>query len=76
MADNPRWVQPWSDWDDDLHRWATTLNPAEITEALLFFGLRGIYGDLTLVERLREFVTHLIVQNPRFLRRLSHLSTR
>jgi CBS domain-containing protein len=76
MADNPRWVQPWRDWSNYFCRWVTDLDPAKIVEALLFFDLRGIYGDLTLVERLHEFVTHLIVENPRFLRRLSHLSTR
>jgi CBS domain-containing protein len=76
MANNPRWVQPLAGWADYFHHWVTALDLAEIVEVLLFFDLRAIYGDLTLAGQLHDLITALVAQNPRFLSRLSHLSTR
>jgi CBS domain-containing protein len=40
------------------------------------FDLRGITGELALVEQLRDFANQLLAQHPRFLDRLRRLSLR
>ena len=76
MASNPQWVQPLTGWQTQFSRWVTSWDPTELVEAMLFFDLRGIYGDLTLVDQLHNFITQLMSETPHFLRQLAHLSTR
>jgi CBS domain-containing protein len=75
-ADNPFLVQPLSGWQGHFRQWVSQWDLAEIAEALLFFDLRGLYGDMALAGQLQDFVEELLVQNPRFLDRLNRLSTR
>ncbi|MCL4303281.1 MAG: CBS domain-containing protein [Anaerolineae bacterium] len=73
-ADNPLWVQSVSGWQDRFHRWATTWEPEEEFNFLIFFDFRGVYGDLTLPRNLRRYIAKLLDEHPRFLTRLAHLS--
>jgi CBS domain-containing protein len=75
-ADNPHWVQPLSGWQSYFRRWVSEWELADIAEVLLFFDLRGVAGELALVDQLRDFVNPLLDQNPRFLGRLRLLSLR
>jgi CBS domain-containing protein len=76
MASNFHWVQPLSGWQAHFEHWVSQSDPAEIVEALLFFDLRGVQGELGLVEQLRRFITQLLAGRPGFLTRLAHLSIR
>jgi CBS domain-containing protein len=75
-ADNPLWVQSLSGWQDHFREWVGQRDLADIAEALLFFDLRGLYGEMALAGQLQTFVEELLIQNPRFLSRLNRLSTR
>lgn len=76
MASNPRWTQSVSGWQTIFTHWIDNRDPAEIVEALLFFDLRGIYGNLLLTEQLYNFIFDLLERHPRFLRQLGRLSIR
>jgi CBS domain-containing protein len=73
-ADNPQWVQSVSGWRDQFRHWATTWDPEEEANFLIFFDFRGVGGDLSLAKNLRHFVGDLLDEHPRFLIRLAHLS--
>jgi CBS domain-containing protein len=74
-ADNPHWVQSLSGWQGHFYRWATTWEPDEEPNFLIFFDLRGVSGDLALAKSLRCFIADLLAEHPRFLTRLAHLSS-
>ncbi|MBN1950680.1 MAG: cache domain-containing protein [Bacteroidales bacterium] len=52
MAMNPRWTQPLSVWKEYFTGWITNSDPQSILDSSIFFDLRCIYGDCTLVTRL------------------------
>ncbi|MBI1879645.1 MAG: CBS domain-containing protein [Chloroflexi bacterium] len=54
-ADNPQWVQSVSGWCDHFRYWATTWDPEEEPNFLIFFDFRGVFGDLSLAKNLRHF---------------------
>jgi CBS domain-containing protein len=76
MVSNPEWVQSFQGWQNHFQRWVNQWDLAEIAEVLLFFDLRGVYGDRVLIDQLQHFITNLLSQHPRFLSRLAHLSIR
>ncbi len=56
MASNPRWCQPYSQWEEYFRDWITTPEPKEVLHATIFFDFRPGYGDLPLGERLRDYL--------------------
>jgi CBS domain-containing protein len=73
-AANSQWVQPISGWFEHFRRWVTTWELDETTNFLIFFDFRGIHGDLSLAEQLRQFTFELLAEQPRFLTRLAYIS--
>ncbi len=56
MASNPKWVQPLSRWKEYFTQWITQSEPQSVLEASIFFDFRGVFGNATLVNNLREHV--------------------
>jgi len=67
MAMNPRWCQPFSVWQDYFKQWISTSEPTDLLETKIFFDFRGVYGDLKIVEELRNRLHQLVVNKPMFL---------
>lgn len=54
MASNPRWCQPISKWKEYFREWVKNSDPENILDTSIFFDLRFVYGDKTLVKELKE----------------------
>jgi CBS domain-containing protein len=55
MASNPRWRQPLSSWKNYFRTWITEADLHSVEDALLFFDMRPVGGDLSLFEALAAF---------------------
>lgn len=67
MARNPRWRQPLGDWKETFRRWILSPDREEIVQASTFFDLRGLYGEMSLVEDLRASILESLQRERRFL---------
>ncbi|MEY3422373.1 MAG: hypothetical protein RIR48_2680, partial [Bacteroidota bacterium] len=72
MAKNPYWTQPYSNWVQYFTQWITIPEPINIMEASIFFDLRGVYGDLEMVNSLRAQLEPIITQNETFFYHLAY----
>ncbi|MEJ6019401.1 DUF294 nucleotidyltransferase-like domain-containing protein [Corynebacterium sp. H113] len=54
MASNPEWRMTVSDWSSTFHRWITAPDGDALLHAQTFFDIRGIHGDMALVDELRS----------------------
>ena len=52
MARNPKWRRPLSGWTETFRRWILEPEAHALLEAGIFFDLRGLHGDMTLVSKL------------------------
>lgn len=70
MATNPAWRQPLSVWRRTFATWMSEPDPRALVNASIFFDMRAVHGDHSLLEQLRErvlqaapsasvFLTHL-----------------
>ncbi|MCA1757610.1 MAG: DUF294 nucleotidyltransferase-like domain-containing protein [Bacteroidales bacterium] len=57
MASNPEWVLPLDEWTKLFSGWIENSDPNSVLDTNIFFDFRGICGDITLADRLREHVT-------------------
>jgi len=58
MAGNPRWNQDLNTWRSYFSEWILNSQPKDILDLTIFLDFRGIYGDLSLIEKLRDHVNH------------------
>jgi len=56
MAGNPKWNKDLRAWKGYFTHWIQESNPQNILNAAIFFDFRHIYGDISLVDELREYV--------------------
>jgi len=56
MAGNPKWNQDLKTWQSYFSKWIQSSQPKDILDLAIFLDFRGIYGDLSLIEKLRDFV--------------------
>jgi CBS domain-containing protein len=56
MASNPRWRKPYSVWKGYFDRWISAPEPEEVLNATIFFDFRPGYGQVSLGERLRDYL--------------------
>ncbi|MCX2574551.1 DUF294 nucleotidyltransferase-like domain-containing protein [Pedobacter sandarakinus] len=56
MATNPNWTHSLSHWKYNYKNWIEEALPETAVKFAAFFDCRAIYGDLSLMERLRAFV--------------------
>ena len=77
MASNPKWCQPVSKWKEYFKEWVENSDPESILDTSIFFDLRYVYGDKSLVDELKKeiikitdskavFFTHLAQSVHRF----------
>jgi len=60
MAGNPKWNQDLSTWQSYFSEWVRNSEPKDILDVAIFFDFRGIYGDLSLIEKLRDHVNRSV----------------
>ncbi len=71
MASNPRWCLSASEWREAFGRWIFYGNPDAVLNATIFFDFRALYGNASLAEELRHWLTVAAADNRRFLRYLA-----
>ncbi len=54
MARNPKWCQPLPAWKQTFRRWILEPDPKALMHASIFFDLRHLYGDESLVNALLD----------------------
>jgi len=54
MATNDQWRQPWSVWNGYFTQWIESPQPKALLYSSIFFDLRCLYGDSSLLERLQS----------------------
>ncbi len=67
MAKNPEWCQPLSVWRSTFHRWISVPEEKALMHANIFFDLRAVYGDVALVDELKESIRTSARDNTIFL---------
>ncbi|MGF1470998.1 MAG: DUF294 nucleotidyltransferase-like domain-containing protein [Rubrobacteraceae bacterium] len=67
MAQNPSLRLPLSGWKEYFRRLISTPDADVLVWASVFFDLRGLYGDMTLVEELENSILESLEHNRRFL---------
>jgi CBS domain-containing protein len=63
MASNPKWTHSLSHWKRNYKSWIDDALPETAVKFSTFFDCRAVYGDLTIMDELREFVNKEL-QNP------------
>lgn len=66
MASNPTWCQPLSQWKKYFKKWITSAEPQDLLDINIFFDLRQVYGDKTLVDQLQLEIREVIKHHPAF----------
>jgi len=56
MAKNPKWCQPLSVWKNYFHSWIRTADPQDLLQSSIFFDFRGAYGEIKMVDELRQYL--------------------
>jgi len=54
MAQNPDWCQPLNSWKEYFREWVANSDPESILDTSIFFDLRHVYGDRSMVDELRK----------------------
>ncbi|MEJ2282369.1 MAG: putative nucleotidyltransferase substrate binding domain-containing protein [Desulfobacterales bacterium] len=71
MAQNPQWCQPLARWKKYFSEWIHTAEPEALLQASIFFDFRGAYGEMDLVDRLRQHLFASLDGWPGFFRHLT-----
>ncbi|WP_161939452.1 DUF294 nucleotidyltransferase-like domain-containing protein [Thermosulfurimonas dismutans] len=74
MASNPQWCQPLKTWKDYFRKWINTPTPEAILRSVILFDFRGLYGDLSLAEKLRSFLLKEVQKKDIFLLHMAKLT--
>lgn len=67
MASNPDWRQPLETWKKYFHKWITVPEAKALMHANIFFDLRAVYGDASLVDELKQSIRKDAKRNELFL---------
>ena len=67
MATNPKWRQPYKTWRKYFDTWITKPEPMALMLASVFFDLRHVYGDDSLLKKLQKKVFKHSQKNRIFL---------
>ena len=71
MAGNPECCLSGPEWERRFGRWIDQGTPEHLLKSSIFFDLRGIEGDLSVVESLRSKLLHKTAFNSRFRRQMA-----
>ena len=58
MAGNPKWNQDLNTWQSYFSKWIQSSQAKDMLDLAIFLDFRGIYGDLNLIDKLRDHVNH------------------
>lgn len=75
MATNPRWRQPISVWKRSFSNWICTPTSKAIHHAVNLFDFRGLHGDLSLANELKEHLMRSLKDQKIFLKAVADLTT-
>jgi CBS domain-containing protein len=59
MANNPKWCKPLVTWKNYFKQWIEDSDPESILDSSIFFDLRHVYGDPSIIEELKGEVFSL-----------------
>jgi CBS domain-containing protein len=76
MASNPKWCQPLKVWKKYFSQWIFTPKGESINLSNIFFDFRGIYGDFSLEESLRDYLLNIVKDQRVFLGYLANLAVK
>ncbi|MGM0876904.1 MAG: DUF294 nucleotidyltransferase-like domain-containing protein [Bacillota bacterium] len=57
MAREEKWRKSLSEWKKEIQAWKNELDAEEIQKFTIFYDFRPIYGDFSLAEEIRDFLT-------------------
>ncbi|WP_448851071.1 DUF294 nucleotidyltransferase-like domain-containing protein [Corynebacterium sp. 335C] len=75
MASNPQWRMTVGQWEETFHGWITAPDGDALLHAQTFFDIRGIHGDMRLVEQLRASYVPIAAGSTRLHGHLAKLAT-
>jgi PAS domain S-box-containing protein len=73
MAQNPRWNQSLSTWKKYFTEWIVTPEPQNLLDLSIFFDIRCVYGDKSLVDELIHHINQALSQHPPFFGSLARV---
>lgn len=76
MASNPKWCQPLTVWKKYFAEWIHTPKGDSIMLSNIFFDFRGIYGDFSLEEELRDYLLKTVKDQKIFLGYIANLAVK
>ncbi len=71
MAGNARCCLSLSEWRERFAQWVDRGDPQALLDSAIFFDFRPLWGEATLSQRLRDWLTPLARSNSRFRRQLA-----
>jgi CBS domain-containing protein len=71
MASNAQWRQPLSVWRGYFNQWIEQPKAQTLLHSCIFFDLDGVYGEIELVENLKDLLAQKASSNPAFLAALA-----
>jgi len=71
MATTTQWCQPLEEWQNTVRRWTVSPTPDAVMRVSIFFDLRAIHGDASLVQRLQNVMLEQASSNTIFLAALA-----
>ncbi len=71
MASNPKWRQPFSVWQGYFQKWCTTPTPESVLHSTIFYDFKSGFGDSSIADGLREYLTDLARSQDIFLMHLA-----
>ncbi len=72
MASNPKWTQPVSKWKEYFKEWVENSDPESILDSSIFFDLRHVYGEQSLVNELKDEISKITESKAVFYTHLAH----
>ncbi len=71
MAGNPQWCLSEQEWRAKFAYWIDSGDPQALLHGAIFFDLRALHGNNTLVDDLQIWLLSLTSKNPRFLHQMA-----
>lgn len=71
MAKNPRWCGSLTKWKNHFSSWIHAAEPEDLLQASIFFDFRGAYGEMRLIDDLRQFLLDSLAGWSGFFRHLT-----
>ncbi len=72
MANNPKWTQTISKWKEYFREWVENSDPESILDSSIFFDLRYVYGEKSLVTELKDEICRITDAKAVFYTHLAH----